>query len=280
MTPELIVAPAAQSPREPAIASSRIVRPEQLDDAGRAELFQVLLALNQQIFEGPWLKDVTAGLARGLHGKTTLQLYFDGQQQCVGYAAFLCDEFEQDGQPWTVFRAMTGLLPEYRGRQSVLGFYLAELVRYGLHHPRRRAFFFTPIVHISSYRVVARHAFELYPLPGRAVPEPIMSVMRLLATRYHLTPVKGAHPLVAQRPVWVRGSGQTNTRRGEAGDALDHFFQQINPRASEGYCVMTLAPLTMRQMAFSAARYAQTRASVLLRDLWSRWAEGLREHLA
>lgn len=273
MTTQSVVSQAEKFEQKPAIAFTRTVQPAQLDDASRAALFQDLLALNERIFEGPWIQAISEGLAKGSYGRTSLRLYFNAHQQCVGYAALLGDEFEHEGKPWTVFRAITGLLPEYRGRQSVLGFYLSDLGAYALRNPGRRIFFFTPVVHISSYRVLARHAREMYPMPGRPVPAGVMELMQRLGARYNLAPIEGEHPLVRRRPMWVRGS---QGRSGEAGDAFDQFFREINPRSGDGLCVMTLAPISIGQVAFGAARYAWTRASVLVRELWSQGAEGLR----
>lgn len=270
MTTQSILSQVEQFEQKPVIAFTRAVQPAQLDDAGREALFQELLALNHQIFEGPGLRAITEGVAKGLQGRTTLQLYFNASHECVGYAALVGDEFEHEGKPWTVFRAMTGLLPEYRGKQSVLGFYLSELGGYVLRNPHRRAFFFTPVVDISSYRVLTRHAQEMYPEPGRPVPADVMELMLRLGARYNLAAIKGEHPLVRQRPLWVRGS---QGRPGAKGDVFEQFFQELNPRSDEGLCVMTLAPISNGQVTFAAARYAWTRAAVLARGLWSQWME-------
>jgi hypothetical protein len=272
MTTQSVASQVEKFEQKPFIAFTRTVQPAQMEDTGRGALFQEMLALNQRIFEGPGIQAVTEVIAKGLQGRTTVQLYFNAQHQCVGYAALLGDEFEHEGKPWTVFRAMTGLLPEYRGRQSVLGFYLSELTAYALRNPSRRVFFFTPVVHISSYRVLARHAREMYPMPGRPVPAGVMELMQRLGARYNLAPIEGEHPLVRRRQLWVRGS---QGRSGATGDAFDQFFRAINPRSGEGLCVMTLAPISIGQVSFGAARYAWTRASVLVRGLWSRWTEGL-----
>lgn len=256
-----------------AIASSRTVHPEQLDADGRARLLEEL-QINRQIFDGPGLGALTEVLASGSQGKTTLQCYYDQAGRCVGFAALLCDELEHDGAPWTVFRAMTGLLPEYRGRQSVLGFYLATLAGYLLRYPGRRVFFFTPVVHVSSYRLLARHAKEMYPHPDRPVPPRMMEIIQRLGARYACARVDGEHPLVCRRSVWVRGDQRKQARRLGAGDALDRFFLQINPRAGEGNCIMTLAPVTIGQLLVGALRYGQTRAAVALRGLRSAWARG------
>ena len=136
-----------------------------------------------------------------------------------------------------------------------------------LRNPRRRTFFFTPIVHISSYRLVARHAHEMYPHPEQPVPPEIWEIMQRLGARYACTPVKGEHPLVCRRSVWVRGTQGAKAPRLEQGDAFDRFFHQLNPRYSEGLCVMTLAPVTLRQVLTAALRYCRTRVSILLRRL-------------
>lgn len=255
------------------IASSRTFHPDQLDADGRASLLAEL-QINRQIFDGPGLQTLTEVLAAGTQGKTTLQCYYDADGRCVGFAALLCDEFEQDSEPWSVFRAMTGLLPAYRGRQSVMGFYLTTLTGYLLRHPGRRVFFFTPVVHVSSYRLLARHAKEMYPHPDRPVPPQMLEIIQRLGERYACAKVEGAHPLVCRRSVWVRGDQQKQARRLQAGDALDRFFLQINPGAGEGHCIMTLAPVTLGQILIGGMRYGRTRAAAQLRGLRTAWAGG------
>ena len=255
------------------IASSRTFHPEQLDAEGRARLLEDL-QINRQIFEGPGLGALIEALASGSQAKTTLQCYYDGDGRCVGFAALLCDEFDQDGEPWSVFRAMTGLLPAYRGRQSVTGFYLSTLTGYLLRHPGRRVFFFTPVVHASSYRLLARYAKEMYPHPDRPVPARMMEIIQRLGARYACAKVDGAHPLICRRSAWTRGDQQKQARRLQAGDALDRFFLEINPGAGEGHCIMTLAPVTIGQLLVGALRYGRTRAAVQLRGLRGAWAGG------
>jgi hypothetical protein len=248
------------------IASSRIIHPEQLDADARARLLEEL-QINRQIFDGPGLAALIEALASGSLCKTTLQCYYDQAGRCVGFAALLCDEFEHDGAPWSVFRAMTGLIPAYRGRQSVTGFYISTLASYFLRHPGRKVFFFTPVVHASSYRLLARYAKEMYPHPDRPVPPRMMEIIQRLGERYACAKVEGEHPLVCRRSVWVRGDQRKQVRRLQAGDAWDRFFLQINPRSGEGNCIMTLAPVTIGQLLVGALRYGQTRAAVQLRGL-------------
>lgn len=267
MTLDALVSQRTPSTGKLVIAYTKTVSPQELDEAERTALLHTLLALNQEIFDGPGLTAVIEAIAKGTLGLTTLRLYFDETERCVGYASLLCDEFEHEGEPWAVFRAMTGLLPEYRKRQSVMGFYISTVAAYLLRNPRRRTFFFAPLVHVSSYRLVARHAREMYPHPDQPVPARIWEVMKRLGARYACVPVEGEHPLVCRRSVWVRGTQGAKAPRLDQGDAFDRFFHQINPRFSEGLCVMTLAPVTLRQVLTAALRYCRTRASVLLRRL-------------
>ncbi len=51
--------------------------------------------------------------------------------------------------------------PEYRKRQSIMRFYFSQVAPYLLRNPGRRMYFFAPIVHVSSFRVVARVAPEM-----------------------------------------------------------------------------------------------------------------------
>jgi hypothetical protein len=267
MTSDALVSQRTPSTRRLVIAYAKTFYPRQLDEAGRAALLRELGTLNQEIFDGPGLPALTEAIAKGTLGQTTIQLYFDAADRCVGYASLLGDEFDHEGEQWTVFRAMTGLLPEYRKRQSVMGFYITTVAAYLLRNPRRRTFFFTPVVHVSSYRLVARHAREMYPHPEQPVPVRISELMKRLGARYACNPVEGEHPLVCRRAVWVRGTQGQKALRLDQGDAFDRFFHQLNPRFSEGLCVMTLAPVTLRQVLTAALRYCRTRAAVLLRRL-------------
>jgi hypothetical protein len=269
MTVHTLATSAQRVGPKPTIAFSTSVRTDQLDEAARKALFQELWPICSRIFDGPGLHAMVDALAHGKLGKTTMQRYYDADGRCVGFATLLCDEFEQDGEQWSVFRAMTGLLPEYRKRQRVMSFYISVLGAYLLRNPRRRVFFFTPVVHISSYRLLARHAAEMYPHPDQPTPPRMLELMQGLGARYGCTPVEGEHPLVCRRSVKVRSTPGTKEHRLAQGDALDRFFQQINPRFSEGLCVMSLAPVTLGQVVTGALRYARTRVSVLLRELGS-----------
>jgi hypothetical protein len=97
----------------------------------------------------------------------------------------------------------------------------------------------------------------------------MMEIIQRLGARYACAKVEGEHPLICRRSVWVRGDQRKQARRLQAGDALDRFFLQINPQASEGNCIMpvTLAPVTIGQLLVGALRYGQTRAAVQLRGL-------------
>lgn len=270
---ELVVAQPTKSRGTPSIAATQTLVPEQLDEAERAELGREMLTLIEQIFDGPWLRGLADGLANGGLGRTTLQRYFNEEGQCVGFAALFLDEFEQDGEPWSVFRGFAGLLPEYRTRQSIMQFYFNIGAPYLLKHPERRVFFFAPLVHVSSYRVFAQHLPEMYPHPGRELSPEMQAVMLRLGERYGCKPVEGEHPLVCRRSAWVRETPGTSPRLAGEADAIDRFFHQLNPRVGDGLCLITLVPLSLRHLPGIALRLARTQLTRPLRGLRRAWAE-------
>jgi hypothetical protein len=270
---ELVAAQPAQSRGIQSIVSTQTLVPEQLSGEEREELAREMLGLIAQIFDGPWLQGLADGIAKGGLGRTTLQRYFNEAGQCVGFAALFLDEFEQDGEPWSVFRGFAGLLPEYRTRQSIMQFYFATGAPYLLKNPGRRAFFFAPLVHVSSYRVVARHVPEMYPHPAHELSPELQAVMQRLGERYGCKPVEGEHPLVCRRSAWVRETPGASPRPAGAADEIDQFFHQLNPRVGDGLCLMTLVPVSPRHLPGIALRLASTWLTRPLRELQRAWDE-------
>jgi hypothetical protein len=268
-----VVTPAESLRPRLSIASSKTVRPEQLSEEARAELCQEMFPLIQQIFDGPWLQGLADGISKGGLGKTTLERYFNAEGECVGFSALFLDEFEQDGESWSVFRGFAGLLPEYRTQQRISRFYIPAIASYVLKHPGRKVFFFAPIVHISSFRVVARHAPVMYPHPDHPLSPRMQEVMRLLAARYGCKPVEGEHPLVCRRSAWVREPPSLDARPAGSRDAIDQLFQEINPRVGDGLCIITLAPVSLRLLPDAAMRQVRTRLTRPLKKLQRAWAE-------
>lgn len=261
--------------RSSSIVSTQTVHPERLSEPERAELGAQMLSLIQQIFDGPWLQGLADGIAKGGLGKTTLQRYFNEEGQCVGFAALFLDEFEQDGEPWSVFRGFAGLLPEYRKRQSIMRFYFSQMAPYMLKNTRRRMYFFAPIVHVSSFRVAARLAPEMYPHPERPLTGQMQQVMLRLGERYGCKQVEGEHPLVCRRAAWVRNGPGTERRAGGEGDAIDRFFHELNPRVGDGLCVITLVPLSASQLPHVVLRLASTQLAKQLKELRRTLAEAV-----
>jgi hypothetical protein len=269
---EFVVTHAEPSRRRLSVASSKTVIPEQLSEQERAELGQEMFPLIQRIFDGPWLQGLADGISKGGLGKTTLQRYFNAEGECVGFSALFLDEFEQDGEPWSVFRGFAGLLPEYRTQQRIGRFYIPTIASYVLKNPGRKVFFFAPIVHISSFRVVARHAPVMYPHPDHPLSPRMQEVMRLLAGRYGCKPVEGEHPLVCRRSAWVREPPAKDARPEGPRDAIDRLFQEINPRVGDGLCIITLAPVSLRLLPGMVMRQVRTQVTRPLKGLWRAWA--------
>jgi len=237
------------------IAAHDVVRPSELSAEARTQLAQELYVLCDEIFGGPNTRPLAEGLANGAAGDVTLCRYFDRTGRLVGFTAALLAELELDGAAYSIFRGMSALLPEFRGGQTVAGFWARLLIQYRLRHPRRHIYFFTPVAHISSFRVFAKNLPTLYPYTA-PTPE-ALRVMRALKTHFHYGTVEGGDEWLCNRAAWTKEDAAIDRRLGR-NDVINQFWKRTNPHPERGDCLLVLFPVTAANLAGGLVKYAAT----------------------
>lgn len=220
--------------------------------------------LIEDIFEGPGVAPLCAALHGGGVNVYKIALYFDADV-LVGFAMVVHDTAELDGKTVVIGRAISGLRPEWRGRQTSTGFFLACGLSLLRHHRGKDLWGFVPAMHVSSYRVIARFLPGVVPHPERAVLDRQLRWIDALARRFGCERAEGDHPLVCRRPMRVKGARQAPRPTERPEDALDRFFFALNPAHAEGACVMTLFPVTPAKFLGALALYALHRVRRTLR---------------
>lgn len=221
-----------------------------------------LESLTLQIFAGPNAGMFGRDVLRGRFGEAVVRRYFDAHGRLVGLNAIVVSELEIDGVRCSVFRGLLGLLPEFRGATDVIAFWVETVLRYRLRHPLRRLFVFSPLASAAAYRTLARRVDEFYPHPQRPTPAVFEALVARLSERLGYARQPGEHPWVVERAAWVRHA----TPRGAcaSNDMFGEFYQQLNPRAHAGNCLLVLVPVTPRAILGTAVRCART----AVRRLW------------
>ena len=193
--------------------------------------------------------------AEGLRDARIL-FFRDGDGRVQGYNMVRRFAPIVDGRPVDLFRAVAAMAPEYRGGGSTLGFGMMLAVKRKLRHPLRPCYYIGALVHPSSYYLFAKNAADIWPRHDRDTPPDIRALIAKLAETTGIDITDATHPFVTFDGVPTRQDA------GEAAFWRDHprpevqLFLKLNPRYSEGYGLVTLVPLTWKNLAVGAFRAA------------------------
>lgn len=236
----------------------RSASPSQLREAQ-----QEMLTIIEDVFDGPGMGDLRKRIETGT-GIVWVARYHDGER-IVGFALVVLDELSIDGRSVLVARALTGFRSAWRGGQRVMPFFVRCGMLLLLDHPRRELWTFIPALHVSSYRLLAKHVPAMDPHPARPLSPERRTWLEKIAEAYKCQREPGDHPLVCRRGMLVRAADAPPPSPREPDD-LDRYFYSINPHHAQGGCVMILAPINLSNVLGTARSWLRTRAHRLWRD--------------
>ena len=237
------------------IAATQVVRPAALSALARAEFARKLYVLHNQIFSGVSLDKFVGYVVDSPAAYTIIKLFLNARGEWIGYCAVHGFDKRLGGRRCHVLRAEAGLLPEYRGTSATLFFGFARAIRYKLLHPWRRLYYLGTFVHPSVYHLFARHFWRLYPSCRLATPPAIEAFMIELADAFAIPVLAPQRPLV--RDVgWVTREPESDRQYWQTTDKDDvRFFVAENPGYGQGHGLVTLVPLTARNILWSSIRF-------------------------
>jgi len=231
------------------ITTSETIDPARLGKEERERFIRELYAVQCQIFEGVDEKSFSSYIFHPNAARTRIKIFRNDQREMVVYSAIHQFEMRSVGaQPTAVFRSEAGLLFPYRRKHSTISFTFAEFCRYKCLHPIRKLYFLGILVHPSSYHLVFRHSYEMYPTYRRETPPHILHSMCDIAKNFGIEPVFRNNALVV--PV---GSRVQNDRK--AMEYWSHcnkqdvtYFLKVNPDYLKGEGLLTLVPLSWKNL--------------------------------
>jgi len=230
------------------IATSETVDPGRLGKEERDRFFRELYAVQCQIFEGVDEKGFSSYIFHPRAARTRIAIFRNDQGQMVGYSAIHLFEMSSAAGTIAVFRAEAGLLLPYRRKHSTLSMAFAELCRYKCLHPIRKVYYLGTLVHPSSYHLLFRHFPEMYPTYKLETPPHILASMGEIAKSFGIEPVRGDNPLIV-RVGWRVRNNRESLAYWSSSDKPDvNFFLQKNPGYLEGEGLLTLIPLSWKNL--------------------------------
>ena len=136
----------------------KVINPDALDDVARERLIDEMYATHCEIFEGVPRRDFAAHVVQSTAKRNRICLVRDSTGRLVGYAAVHFFDRSFEGVPTTIVRGEVGFLRTHRGYFPVGPFFMLEIVRQRILHPRRPIFILACPIHPASYLAVCRRA--------------------------------------------------------------------------------------------------------------------------
>lgn len=239
------------------IAATQVVRPAEMSASARAEFARKLYSLHDQIFSGVSLEKFVGYVVESPAPYTLVKLYLNTRGEWIGYCAVHGFDKQLGGRGCHVLRAEAGLLPQYRGTNATLYFGFVQAMRYKLSHPWRRLYYLGTFVHPSVYHLLAEHFWQLYPRCHRRTPPAIEAFMIQLADAFSVARVDAQRPLV--RDVgWITREPDDDRQYWRTTDREDvRFYVAQNPGYTQGHGLVTLVPLTFRNILLTSVRFVR-----------------------
>lgn len=219
----------------------------------RAHFGEALNELNSQIFSGVSKEDFLGYAFNPNAERIRILVLEDPAGEMIGYIATQFFRQPVKGRLYPVFRAEAGILPRFRGRHATVSFGLWEAALYKLRHPFQRVFYLGMLVHPSSYHLIAKHFYRVYPSRFRATPPQMLELMAQFADAFGTARVDG-DPLRRQVG-WISREPPEEPIHSPGALADAEFFTEQNPGYRLGHGLVTLVPLTFANILVGVWRF-------------------------
>lgn len=173
-----------------------------------------------------------------------LRLFRD-QGQLVGYCLInFRHHTTADHRTVHLITASAGFLPTHRHGNHTVTFSLQCAVKHLLKHPLTAIYYADTMLSPAMYRVMAKHMAEIYPSPQRTAPADIQQLVRDLVPQ--TTDDGLSHVVFTGRK---SDYSADDLQRFQNSDKPEiRFYLSTNPRFNEGYALLTIIPVTFRQL--------------------------------
>jgi len=238
------------------ITTSETIDPIFLVKEKKRRFIHELYEIQCQIFQGVDINSFTSYIIRPGAVRTRVKIFRNDHQKAVGYYAIHLFEIRSNAAEITaIFRAEAGLLRAYRRKHATLSFAFAEYCRYKCFHPGRKVYYLGTLVHPSSYHSLFRNCYELYPTYRRETPPDILRLMCDMAKNLGIGPACRDNPFIVQVGWIVRNDREDLAFWSHCDKPDVKFFLKINPGYREGEGLLTLVPITWKNLLWVFIRW-------------------------
>ncbi|MFN8487408.1 MAG: cyclic nucleotide-binding domain-containing protein [Caldilineaceae bacterium] len=240
--------------------TSEIIHPQRLTLAERQHLADEVYPVHSQVFHAEDKESFTKLFVESRADHTTIHLRRNAARAIVAYAAFHRYDKVVRGVKTAIFRAEAGALRDYRGHNSLIGVALRQVLRYKLTHPLRPMLYLGMLLHPTSYMFFTKYGEEVWPNYKQPMPPAIKELLADLSKTFSIHAAQPGNPLVAYVGVSTQETEEERLYWRTCDKPEARFFVETNPNYSNGYGLLTLAPINIQAILRGIGRFARDRA--------------------
>ena len=239
--------------------SSEVIDPARMPNDEKEKFIDSLYLLHSNIFDGVGKLNFASYVVDSPADWTRIRIYKNSVGEWIGYCAVHRFRKQIFDRPCVIIRAEAGILREYRGRSITLWFGFKEALKYRIRHPFCELYYLGCFVHPSVLYMFSRYFSEYYPRTDTALPNTIRVFMLELAKVFHLEPVDGQDVLVRQVGWRTKESTEDRGFWQKHTSPVVKFYIKTNPGYVGGNGLLTLVPLTFRNIFMSLVRFMKNK---------------------
>lgn len=172
----------------------------------------------------------------------------------AGFCAAAFYKTEINGKPYTIGRAATGILPQYRGNTLPKWKLYFKYIRYKFFKPFSNVVLSAYVANPIIYAMICKYTGLAYPRQKQNIPESIVQIKDELLRSQRLQKKEGPQ-FVVQIHFCVAMGEDVIARIFTSKDRNVKHFLSINPRFREQYGVVVIIPVTVWNCVLSSCRF-------------------------
>ena len=236
-----------------------VIDPSRLSIDEKESFIDSLYQLHSKIFDGVERASFVSYVVDSPADLTRIRIYKNSLDEWVGYCAVHRFGKLIFDRPYVIFRAEAGILREYRGRSLTLWFGFYEAIKYRLKHPFCELHYLGSFVHPSVFYMFSRYFSEYYPRADTPIPKQIKVLMLEMANIFHIEPVDEQDVLVRQVGWITKESTEDRSFWQKHAHPIVKFYIETNPGYVRGNGLLTLVPLSFRNIFMSLIRFMKNK---------------------
>lgn len=216
-----------------------------LSKEGKEALIERLFPLHERIFHGVSKDSFSNYVVHSIAARSVIAIYHNDVGEDVGYCAMHFFEQKIHGNVTCVIRMESGLLQNYRGRNSNISFIISQLIRYRSSYPNRPLYYLGTLIHPSSYLLLVKYADCIWPRKENPS-EQVVELLENMSLFFSLSPVDNKNPNIVHVGWCTKETNEERERLKKIDNEHIQEYLHLNPEYSKGYGLVTLASLSNR----------------------------------